>query len=118
VQQPTCSRLRAVRSPESNGIAETFVKTFKRDYARLSSLPDAATVIALLPAWFENYSEVHPHSGLKLLYPKRISSPQFLAHTLFRDRDDQIKDFQEDALSSFYNRNLEYCHLWLNLGCR
>jgi transposase InsO family protein len=29
-----------VRSPESNGIAEAFVKTFKRDYARLSILPD------------------------------------------------------------------------------
>ena len=43
-----------VRSPESNGIAEAFVKTFKRDYARLSLLPDAETVIALLPAWFED----------------------------------------------------------------
>ena len=29
-----------------------FVKTFKRDYARLSILPDAETVIALLPASF------------------------------------------------------------------
>jgi putative transposase len=37
-----------VRSSESNGIAEAFVKTFKRDYARLSILPDAETVIALL----------------------------------------------------------------------
>jgi putative transposase len=36
------------------GIAEAFVKTFKRDYARLSILPDAETVIALLPAWFED----------------------------------------------------------------
>jgi transposase InsO family protein len=42
-----------VRSPESNGIAEAFVKTFKRDYARPSILPDAETLIALLPAWFE-----------------------------------------------------------------
>ena len=41
-----------VRSPESNGIAEAFVKTsFRRDYARLSILPDAATIIALLPTW-------------------------------------------------------------------
>jgi putative transposase len=32
-----------VRSPESNGIAEAFVKTFKRDYARVHPLPDAAT---------------------------------------------------------------------------
>lgn len=40
----------------SNGIAEAFVKTFKRDYARSSILPDAAIVIALLPAWFEDYN--------------------------------------------------------------
>ena len=61
-----------VRSPESNGIAEAFVKTFKRDYARLSLLPDAETVIALLPAWFEDYNEVHPHSGLKFLSPREF----------------------------------------------
>jgi transposase InsO family protein len=61
-----------VRSPESNGIAEAFVKTFKRDYARFSILPDAATVIALLPAWFEDYNEVHPHSGLKFLSPREF----------------------------------------------
>ena len=30
-----------VQSPESNGIAEAFVKTFKRDYARINPLPDA-----------------------------------------------------------------------------
>ena len=28
-----------VRSPESNGISEAFVKTLRRDYARLSILP-------------------------------------------------------------------------------
>src|SRR6516225_4250177 len=61
-----------VRSPQSNGIAEAFVKTFKRDYARLSILPDAATVIALLAAWFEDYNEVHPHSGLKFLSPREF----------------------------------------------
>jgi putative transposase len=37
-----------VRPPESNGIAEAFVKTFKRDYARLSILPDAEIVIIAL----------------------------------------------------------------------
>ena len=59
-----------VRSPESNGIAEAFVKTFI-DYARLSILPDAP-VIALLPAWFEDYNEVYPHSGLKFLSPREF----------------------------------------------
>jgi transposase InsO family protein len=41
-----------VRSPVSNGIAEAFVKTFKRDYAWLSILPDAETAIAVLPIPF------------------------------------------------------------------
>ena len=65
-----------IRSPESNGIAEAFVKTFKRDYARLSILPDAETIIALLPAWCEDYNEVHPHSGLKFLSPREFLGPQ------------------------------------------
>ena len=30
-----------VQSPESNGMAEAFVKTFKRDYVRVNPLPDA-----------------------------------------------------------------------------
>lgn len=61
-----------VRSPESNGVSEAFVKTFKRDYARLSVLPDAETVIAFLPSWLEDYNEVHPHSGLKFLSPREF----------------------------------------------
>ena len=52
--------------------ADPFVKTFKRGYARLSILPDAETVIALLPAWFEDYNEVYPHSGLKFLSPREF----------------------------------------------
>ena len=72
-KRKTCSDNRDhLGSPESNGIAEAFVKTFKRDYARLSILPDAETVIALLPAWFEDYNEVHPHSGLKFLSPREF----------------------------------------------
>jgi putative transposase len=52
-----------VRSPESNGIADAFVKTFKRDYAQLSILSDAETVIALLPAWFEDYTCISPRAA-------------------------------------------------------
>jgi transposase InsO family protein len=33
-----------VRSPESNGVSEAFVKTRKRDYARIQPRPDAPTV--------------------------------------------------------------------------
>ena len=35
-------------------------------------LADAETLIALLPAWFEDYNEVHPHSGLKFLSPREF----------------------------------------------
>ena len=40
-----------LRSPESNGIAEAFVKPFKRDYVRLNPRPDAAAVMAALDTW-------------------------------------------------------------------
>jgi len=57
-------------SPESNGMAEAFVKTFKRDYAYVKDRPDALTVLAQLPNWFEDYNEVHPHKGLKMSSPR------------------------------------------------
>ena len=45
-------------------MAEAFVKTFKRDYARVSPRPDAATVLRQLDGWFEHYNTVHPHKAL------------------------------------------------------
>ena len=35
-----------VESPESNGMAKAFVKTFKRDYIRINPLPDALTALS------------------------------------------------------------------------
>jgi putative transposase len=58
-----------VRSPQSNGIAEAFVKTFRRDYLQLSILPDAVTVLRLLPAWMDDYNTIHPHSALRFQSP-------------------------------------------------
>lgn len=57
-------------SPESNGMAEAFVKTFKRDYVAWGDLSDARTVIRQLAAWFEDYNTVHPHKGLKMRSPR------------------------------------------------
>jgi putative transposase len=34
-----------IESPQSNGMAEAFVKTLKRDYARVNARPDAASVL-------------------------------------------------------------------------
>jgi putative transposase len=61
-----------VRSPQSNGMAEAFVKTFKRDYANVSPKPDAATVMAQLGAWFEHYNEIHPHKALGYRSPREF----------------------------------------------
>jgi transposase InsO family protein len=55
-----------VRSPQSNGMAEAFVKTFKRDYVYVHDRPDAQTVLSQLPAWFEDYNESHPHKALRM----------------------------------------------------
>jgi putative transposase len=56
-------------SPESNGMAEAFVKTFKRDYVYLNRVDTAGLVLAQLPAWFDDYNEYHPHKGLRMLSP-------------------------------------------------
>ncbi len=65
-----------VQSPESNGMAEAFVKTFKRDYVRLSPLPDAATVLPRIAGWFADYNENHPHQGLKMRSPREFIRAQ------------------------------------------
>ncbi len=59
-----------VRSPQSNGMAEAFVKTFKRDSVYVHDRPDPQTVLSQLPHWFENYNEVHPHKALRLKSPR------------------------------------------------
>lgn len=67
-----------VRSPESNGMAESFVRTFKRDYVHQNRLDDAASVMAMLPLWFDDYNEIRPHSGLKMLTPREYRQTQSL----------------------------------------
>ena len=59
-------------SPESNGMAEAFVKTFKRDYVYLADVWDAQTVLKSLPDWFDDYNENHPHKGLAMLSPNEF----------------------------------------------
>lgn len=61
-----------VCSPQSNGMAESFVNTFRRDYLSRMDLSDAPTVLAQLPAAFEHFNEVHPHSALKMRSPREF----------------------------------------------
>ena len=56
-------------SPESNGMAEAFVKIFKRDYVYVNELWTAESVLRRLPEWFADYNRNHPHSGLKMKSP-------------------------------------------------
>lgn len=57
-------------------MAESFVNTFKRDYVARMDLSDAQTVLAQLPATFEHFNEVHPHSSLKMRSPREYRRQQ------------------------------------------
>ena len=65
-------RFTPVRSPQSNGMAESFVKTFKRDYIFSHRRDNAAIVIRHLPEWIEDYNENAPHKGLRMLSPREF----------------------------------------------
>jgi len=77
-----CERLRAVlqgfgiivchtprRSPESNGLAEAFFGTFKRDYVYQGELESLEEIGRNLPGWIQDYNEVAPHSALGMKAP-------------------------------------------------
>lgn len=59
-------------SPESNGMAEAFVKTFKRDYVAFGDLQSAFHVMEQLAGWFHDYNENAPHKGLKMMAPRQF----------------------------------------------
>ena len=61
-----------IESPQSNGMAEAFARTFKRDYVAFNPKPDAATVIQSLPAYFEHYNALHSHRALGYRSPREF----------------------------------------------
>ncbi len=63
-------------SPESNGMAEAFVKLFKRDYVNVNDLWTAESVLRQLKSWFDDYNHNHPHSGLKMMSPSEYRESQ------------------------------------------
>lgn len=62
-------------SPQSNGMTEASVRTFKRDYAGPSGCPGAETVLRSLSVWFTHYNEAHPHRALRRSRPDSSSVP-------------------------------------------
>jgi len=69
-----------IESPQSNGMAEAFVRTMKRDYARVNPLPSAEIVMRQLPVWFDHYNQLHPHKALGYRSPR-----EFIAHRSTRE---------------------------------
>jgi transposase InsO family protein len=57
-------------SPESNGLAEAFIGTFKRDYLGDADLRDAEGVLAQLATWFDDYNTQAPHAALGMRSPR------------------------------------------------
>jgi transposase InsO family protein len=58
--------------PESNGLAEGFIKRFKHDYVYVSRLPDGATVARQVLEWLWDYNENAPHRGLNMKSPREF----------------------------------------------
>lgn len=51
-------------SPQSNGMAERFVKAMKEDYIAFMPKPNVRTALQNLAEAFNHYNENHPHSAL------------------------------------------------------
>jgi putative transposase len=65
-----------VSSPQSNGMAEAFVNTLRRDYVDGADLSNAASVLDQLPTWFQDYCAVAPHSALGFKSPLQYRAAQ------------------------------------------
>ncbi|MBA8916266.1 transposase InsO family protein [Methylorubrum thiocyanatum] len=63
-----------LESPQSNGMAEAFVRTLKRDHVRVSMLPDAESVLRQPPVRLAHYNNLHPHRA-RLPLAARVHHP-------------------------------------------
>jgi putative transposase len=61
-----------VCNPQGNGLAESFVKTMKRNEVVFMPEPDAVTAARNLSIAFEHYNEKHRHSALKCRSPRKF----------------------------------------------
>lgn len=57
------------RSPQSNGLVESFFGSFKRDYLSHQPLETWTEAAKYVPQWVAHYNEIAPHSALAMLSP-------------------------------------------------
>jgi putative transposase len=72
-------RTTPVQSPQGNGMAEALGRSIKRDYVRVSPLPDARTALESLPLWFKHYNNLH-RTRRSVIVP-RVSSLPHVNHS-------------------------------------
>ena len=65
-------RTTPIESPQSNGMAEAFVRTIKRDYVRVNPRPDAQTVMRQLSAWMTHYKHASQHPSVYVIEGNRV----------------------------------------------
>lgn len=65
-----------VASPESNGMAEAFVNTFKRDYVAGGDLSSARRILEQIDGWIRDYNTFAPHSSLGMKSPAEFRREQ------------------------------------------
>ena len=69
INTPVCSL-------QGDGMAESCVNTFRRDYLSRMDLSDAPAVMRQLPAAFEHFNEMYPHLFLKIKSPREFRRNQ------------------------------------------
>ena len=75
------------RSPESNGLAEAFFGSFKRDYVYQACLETFEDVKRQVPTWIDHYNQVAPHSALGMQTPA-----EFYAVWLVKNRTRPVQN--------------------------
>lgn len=61
-------------------MAESFVKTFKRDYVYVTDLPDAVSVMKKMAAGMEDHNNLHTHKGQNLKSPREYRDAMVVAN--------------------------------------
>ena len=75
------------------------MKTFKRDYARVSPRPDATSVLRQLDGWFEHYNTVHPHKALGYCSPREFRE-QFAVEETTENAVGAVRRSHESTMSA------------------